>query len=317
MNPFQAMVLRVARSVTASMSPSERKKMVMDLYKRFKGQGDASIKGGKHQIMLATEDYATVVLEDADDAELNRIYTKYDVANWLKKFGKTATEFATPEALEKYLKSHPNADKSKHSVKKDVSYVPKRHPDEVRKEVNSLSPAKMKEEISKLPAKSKARFEEVHGQLGHIKDEHDRNRGALHQVKGEENYEKVETERKPKKKAATAAGRVAEAHSVRWMQEAAENLNKASGRLIDAEGYMGGTLDLLVEALKFIKAANVDISDDDTRDLEREMASLIRQADSDSRGIVNQIRELRAKVKDAREQYGDEITWELQHPNGE
>ena len=119
------------------MSPSERKKMVMDLYKRFKGQGDASIKGGKHQIMLATEDYATVVLEDADDAELNRIYTKYDVANWLKKFGKTATEFATPEALEKYLKSHPNADKSKHSVKKDVSYVPKRHPDEVRKEVNS------------------------------------------------------------------------------------------------------------------------------------------------------------------------------------
>jgi hypothetical protein len=90
MSPFQAMVFRVVRSVTASMSPAERKKMVMDIYKRFKGQGDSSIKGGKHQVMLAAEGYATVVLEDADDAELNRIYTKYDVANWLKKFGKTA-----------------------------------------------------------------------------------------------------------------------------------------------------------------------------------------------------------------------------------
>lgn len=297
------------------MSPSERKKMVMDLYKRFKGQGDASIKGGKHQIMLATEDYATVVLEDADDAELNRIYTKYDVANWLKKFEKKATEFATPEALAKYLKSHPNADKSKHSVKKDVSYVPKRHPDEVRKEVNSLSPAKMKEEIEKLPAQSKARFEEVHKSLGHIKDEHDRNRGALHQVKGEENYEKVETERKSKK-SATAAGRVADAHSVRWMQEAAANLTKAAGRLSDAESYLGGSLDLLVEGLSLVKSANSDISDDDTRALEREMVSLIRQVDSDSKSHVNQIRELLSKVKEAREQYGDEIAWELQHPNG-
>ena len=92
MSPFQAMVLRVARSVTAGMSPSERKKMVMDIFKRFKGQGDASIKGGKHQVMLAAEGYATVVLEDADDAELDRIYTKYDVAKWLKKFGKTAAK---------------------------------------------------------------------------------------------------------------------------------------------------------------------------------------------------------------------------------
>ncbi len=139
---------------------------------------------------------------------------------------RSATEFATPEALAKYLKSHPNADKSKHSVKKDVSFVPKRHPEEVRKEVNALSPAKMKEEIGKLPAKSKARFEEVHGKLDHIKDEHDRNRGAMHQVKGEENYERVETERKSKK---AAVGRVADGNIVRWMQQAAGNLNKASG----------------------------------------------------------------------------------------
>lgn len=296
------------------MSPSERKKMVMDLFKRFKGQGDANIRGGKHHIMLAAEGYTDVVLEDADDAELNRLYTKYDVANWLKKFGKTATEFATPEALAKYLKSHPNADKSKHSVKKDVSYVPKRHPEEVRKEVNALSPEKMKEEIGKLSPESKARFEKVHGQLGHIKDEHDRNRGALHQVKGEENYERVETERQPKKKASTAAGRVADAHTVRWMQEAAENLNRASGRLIDAEGYVGGTLDLLVEAMGFIKSSNADISDSDTEALEREVAALIRRVDSDSRGIINEIRELRSKVKDSREQYADEIVWSLQHP---
>ena len=65
MNPFQAMVTRVARSVTASMSPSERKKMVMDLFKRFKGQGDANIRGGKHHIMLAAEGYTDVVLEES------------------------------------------------------------------------------------------------------------------------------------------------------------------------------------------------------------------------------------------------------------
>ena len=45
-----------------------------------------------------------------------------------------------------------------------------------------------------------------------------------------------------------------------------------------------------------------------------DLASLIRQVDSDTRGIVNQIREIRSKVKESREQYAAEITWELQHP---
>lgn len=297
------------------MSPSERKKMVMDLFKRFKGQGDANIRGGKHHIMLAAEDYADVVLEDADDAELNRLYTKYDVDNWLKKFGKKATEFATPEALAKYLKSHPNADKSKHSVKKDVSYVPKRHPMDIHKEVKALSPSEVKGEVGKLSPESKAKFEKVHGQLAHIKDEDQRNQYALLEVKSGENYEKVETDRKPKK-SATAAGRVADAHSVRWMQEAAANLTKAAGRLSDSESYLGGSLDLLVEALSLVKSANTDISDDDTRALEKELVSLIRQVDSDSKAHANQIREILSKVKDAREQYGDEIAWNLQHPNG-
>lgn len=307
------MVSRVARSVTASMSPPERKKMVLDIYKRFKGMGDGNIQGGKHQIMLATEGYATVVLEDVDDAELNRIYTKYDVANWLRKFGKTATEFATPEALEKYLKSHPNADKSKHSVKKDVSYTPKRPPGDVQKEVNNLSPAKMKDEIKKLSPESKARFEKVHGQLGHIKDEHARNRGALLQVRGEENYEKVETERKPKKK--SSQDRVANGNIVRWMRQASGNLDKAAGRLLDARAYVEGVPDILVESLGFVKAANADLSDSEMEDLENEIAKLIRTVDTQSKVIARTIHELQIKATEAREQLGSEIAWELQHPS--
>ena len=225
---------------------------------------------------------------------------------------RSATEFATPEALAKYLKSHPNADKSKHSVKKDVSFVPKRHPEEVRKEVNALSPAKMKEEIGKLPAKSKARFEEVHGKLDHIKDEHDRNRGAMHQVKGEENYERVETERKSKK---AAVGRVADGNIVRWMQQAAGNLNKASGRLLESQGYVGGVTDLLVEALKFVQEANSDLSDSEMEDVVNELKVLTRRVDSETKHIANAIREIQFKVIEGRNQLGSEIAWELQHPS--
>lgn len=195
MSPFQAMVLRVARSVTASMSPSERKKMVMDLFKRFKGMGDGAVKGGKHEIFLAAEGYETRVLEDADDAELTRLHDKY--------------------------------------------------------------------------------------------------------IKG--------------KKASAPTTRVADDNIV-WMRKAQENLNRASGRLIDAEGYLGGSLDLLVEALKFAKAANADISDEDTEDLEKSLVSLIRRVDSETKALIREIREVRFKSKEAQDQYLEEV-WTLQHPN--
>lgn len=203
MNPLQAMTLRVARSATASMSPSERKKMVMDLFKRFKGMGDASIKGGKHQVMLATEDYSTVVLEDADDAELNRIFTKYDVANWLKKF---------------------------------------------------------------------------------------------------------------EKKASTAASRVADGTIVQMMQKATGNLNKASSRLLESQGYVGGVTDLLVEALGFIKAANSDMSDSDMEEVLAELTALLRRVDTETKSLSNAIRGIQHKVIESRNQLGSEIAWELQHP---
>lgn len=226
---------------------------------------------------------------------------------------KAATEFATPEAREKYLKSHPNADPAKHTVKKDVRHVPKRPSDEIQKEVKAMSPSQVKGEVKKLSPEFKARFEEVHGQLSHIKDEDQRNQSALLQVKGEENYERVETERKPKKK--SSQDRVAYGHSVRWMQEAAGNLNKASGRISDAESYMGGSLDLLVEALDLIKIANANVSDADTENLVREVTALIRLVDSNSRSVVSKLRVLRGKVNEAREQYEDEIAWEIQHPS--
>lgn len=77
MRAYSEMVTRVADAVMASMSPADRKKKVMEIFKRFKGMGDGLIRGGKHQIMLAAEGYETVVLEDASDEELNRLHNKY------------------------------------------------------------------------------------------------------------------------------------------------------------------------------------------------------------------------------------------------
>ena len=76
-----------APQVSEGLDPKARKKLVMGIYKRFKGQGDSSIKGGKHVVMLAVDGYKTVVLEDLSDDELQGLYTKYGVEEWLKKFG--------------------------------------------------------------------------------------------------------------------------------------------------------------------------------------------------------------------------------------
>lgn len=183
------MVSRVARSAMAGLSPADRKKMVMETFKRFKGMGDGAVKGGKHEIFLAAEGYETRVLEDADDAELTRLHDKY--------------------------------------------------------------------------------------------------------IKG-------------KKASAT---RVA-GDPIRQMEEAQANLNRASGRLIDAGGYLGGSLDLLVEALTFTKAANADISDEDTEALERSLVSLLRRVDSETKALIREIREVRVKFKEAQDQYTDEI-WDI------
>lgn len=58
-------------------SPADRKKKIAAIFKRFKGVGDGMVSGGKHKIMLAAEDYETVVLEDATDEEIDRLYNKY------------------------------------------------------------------------------------------------------------------------------------------------------------------------------------------------------------------------------------------------
>lgn len=195
MNSFQAMVSRVARAAVAGLSPADRKKMVMETFKRFKGMGDGALKGGKHQIFLAAEGYETVTLEDASDAELSRIHSKYILG-----------------------------------------------------------------------------------------------------------------------KKATSAQRVAETSSVSHMRRSLTNLTQAGARLRDAEGYVGGSLDLLVEALGFVKSANSDISDEDTEALEKELTALIRRVGQESRAITSWIRELRVKANEAREQYESEIDYELQHP---
>lgn len=114
----------------------------------------------------------------------------------------TAMEFATPEALQKYLDTHPNADKSKHKVKKDVSYRPKRPDKEVADEVNKMSPKEVADEAAKLTGDSKKRFDTIVEQLSgnqHMPKEKVP-QYALLQLRSEENLEKIETERKPKSK---------------------------------------------------------------------------------------------------------------------
>jgi hypothetical protein len=180
------MVRRVARPVSAGLAPAARKKMVMDIFKRFKDMGDGLLRGGKHQVMLAAEGYNTVVLEDADDAELTRIYTKYQIGSWLKQFGKTARE-----------------------------------------------------------------------------DPH--------------------------------------------MRQAADNLNRVSGRLLDADGYIRGSMDLLVEALGFMKQANANISDEVSEELEKEIVHLIKTLSDDVKAASRQIQVLRLKAKECREQYESEL----------
>lgn len=48
-------------------------------------------------------------------------YERADLRPHLLSLVRTATEFPTQDALNKYLKEHPDADKSKHTVKKDDS----------------------------------------------------------------------------------------------------------------------------------------------------------------------------------------------------
>lgn len=113
-----------------------------------------------------------------------------------------ATEHATPEAREKYLKGHPKADPSKHTVKKDVKFVPKRHPKEVADEVMKLSPKEVQDEAGKLKGESKKKFDEHVEALSknkHMPAEKVQ-QYALLEVRSGENYERVETERGPKAK---------------------------------------------------------------------------------------------------------------------
>lgn len=68
---------RYAVRVNPFVTPADRKKVTAALYKRFKGMGDGTIIGGKHKIMLATEGYRTLVLEDAPDDEIIRLARKH------------------------------------------------------------------------------------------------------------------------------------------------------------------------------------------------------------------------------------------------
>lgn len=78
MSTFQDMVARVANSVKmASLAPPERKKLILEIFKKFKMMGDGTIRGGKHEIHLAAEGYTLVLLEDASDDELQRLHKKY------------------------------------------------------------------------------------------------------------------------------------------------------------------------------------------------------------------------------------------------
>ena len=55
---------------------ADRNKVLMAIYKKWKSVGDAMIRGGKHQIMDATDGYVSYVLEDMSDGEL------YAFAKW-------------------------------------------------------------------------------------------------------------------------------------------------------------------------------------------------------------------------------------------
>ena len=121
-----------------------------------------------------------------------------DLRTHLLPLLKQAMEFATPEALEKYLKAHPKSDKSKHRVKKDVSHVPEKHPSAVQKDVGKMSPDEVQDAAKSLPKDRKERYDAVLKELG---GDSERNRqNALLQVKSEDNYKRVETDRKPKTK---------------------------------------------------------------------------------------------------------------------
>lgn len=62
------------------VTPADRKKTLMAVYKRFTRVGDGSIRGGKHRVMHATPSgFHTYVLEDTTDAELHALATKVGV----------------------------------------------------------------------------------------------------------------------------------------------------------------------------------------------------------------------------------------------
>lgn len=70
---------RYAIRVNPFIKPSDRKKVLMALYKKFKTIGDGAIRGGKHVVMLATEGYRTIALEDQPDDEIIRLARKYGI----------------------------------------------------------------------------------------------------------------------------------------------------------------------------------------------------------------------------------------------
>lgn len=109
---------------------------------------------------------------------------------------KTATEFSSKEALEKYLKDHPKADRNKHKVKQE--YHPERPHAEIVKEVKELdTKKKVLNHVKTLEPKHQERFHKVLGEIkdNYKNDEHKAHQDALLQVKGEINLKPRDVER--------------------------------------------------------------------------------------------------------------------------
>jgi len=80
-------IMPYATRVNPFVSPADRKKVLMALFKKFKSMGDGKvISGGKHNVMLATEGYRTVTLETLPDDEILRLARKHGI---LRSAGET------------------------------------------------------------------------------------------------------------------------------------------------------------------------------------------------------------------------------------
>jgi len=71
--------MNYAVRVNPFIQPADRKKVLMALFKRFKSMGDGRVVAGKHLVMLATEGYKTVTLEDLSDDEIIRLAHKHRI----------------------------------------------------------------------------------------------------------------------------------------------------------------------------------------------------------------------------------------------